>query len=208
MDRRDVLRMLGVAAIAARTDPARPGLGGSAAAQQPPQGPAGTPSDPDLLRPRIWWNTILTPGELTTLAALCDVIIPADDKSPSASAVGVPDFINEYASAPYEGQQNDLVRIRGGLLWLDTEAGKRFGKRFSDATPSEKAAICDDICWLPNAKPELREAAGFFDLIRDLAATGFYTTREGMKDLGYVGNTPLQRFDGPPPEVLKHLGLE
>jgi len=209
MDRRDVLRMLGVAAIAGRTDAARGASGGAGAGQEPPaQGPAGTPSDPDLIRPKVWWSKTLTSGELTTLAALCDAVIPADDKSPSASAVGVPDFINEYASAPYESQRNDLLRIRGGLRWLEAEAAKRFGKPFAEATASEQAAICDDICWLPNAKPELRAAAGFFDLIRDLAATAFYTTREGMKDLGYVGNTPLRRFDGPPPEVLERLGLD
>jgi hypothetical protein len=69
-------------------------------------------------------------------------------------------------------------------------------------------AICDDICYLPRAAPEFREAAKFFALYRDLTAGGFYTTPPGTMDIGYVGNVPLARFDGPPPEVLRRIGIE
>jgi hypothetical protein len=68
-------------------------------------------------------------------------------------------------------------------------------------------AICDDICYAPKAKPEFKQAASFFSKMRDLTAGGFYSTPEGWKDLGYIGNVPLAEFLGPPPEVLKHLGL-
>jgi hypothetical protein len=204
--------MLGAADAEAQ---ARPGAAGTtqppaAAARTPPPpaGPRGTPSDPDLLRPRKDWPRKLSAGELTTLTALVDVIIPADERSPSASAVGVPAWINEYVSYPAEAQQRDLVRVRGGLAWLDAESRRRFGALFARLTGPQQAAICDDICFLPEAKPEFRAAARFFDLVRDLSAVGFYTTDAGMKDLGYVGNVALPRFDGPPPEVLRHLGLE
>lgn len=211
MDRRDLLRTLGVSAalpILSRSQPPQPPQ--DPAAPQAPawRGPSGTAADPDLVRPKVTWEKVLTPGELTTLAALCDMIIPADETSPAASAVGVPDYINEWASAPYDYQRNTLVRIRGGLAWLNTESSRRFGKSFSAATDAERTAICDDICFLPEAKPEFRAAAAFFDTIRDLSATGFYTTHEGMRDLGYIGNVPLQQWDGPPPEVLRRLGLE
>lgn len=206
MDRREVLKTLGLSA-------ALPILSGSCAphTEAPPQpapgGPAGTPSDPDLLRPKIWWDKLLTPPELVTLSALCDLIIPADEKSPSASQVGVPDFINEWASAPFDYQRGALVRLRGGLAWLNTEATTRFGKPFAALSEGEKAQIADDICFASRARPELEAAAQFFDFVRDLTATGFYTTREGMKDLQYIGNMALPRYDGPPAEVLKHLGL-
>ena len=71
----------------------------------------------------------------------------------------------------------------------------------------QKTAICDDICYAAKAKPEFRSAAHFFARFRDLTAGGFYSTPEGMKDIGYVGNVPLATFDGPTPEALKHLGL-
>lgn len=177
------------------------------AVQQPKVGPRGTPTDPDLLRPKKDWPRKLSPAELATLTVLVDTIIPADAKSPSASAVGVPAWINEYVSAPYEGQMRDLIRVRGGLAWLNVESTKRFGRAFGRLTRAERQQICDDICYLPNARPEFQSAARFFDLVRDLTAVGFYTTDAGMKDLQYIGNMALPRFTGPPPEVLKHLGL-
>ena len=168
---------------------------------------AGTPSDPDLIDPVVPWDGVLTEKELRTVAALCDVIIPEDEGSPSASAVGAHDFVNEWVSAPYEGNQRDLVVVRGGITWLNVEAGARFGREFADLSLAEKQAICDDIAYQPRARPGHRAAARFFDKIRDLTATAFYTTQEGMSDLGYVGNLPMAQFDGPPREVLDRLGL-
>ena len=171
-------------------------------------GPRGTLSDPDLLRPKKDWPRKLSAAELVTLSALCDMIIPADAKSPSASAVGVPAYINEHVSAPYDNNARDLVRVRGGLSWLNVESSRRFSKTFARLTVAEKTQICDDIFFLPKAAPEFQQGARFFDLVRDLSATAFYTTDAGMKDLGYVGNVALPKWDPPPPAVLKHLGLE
>src|SRR4029079_1481674 len=117
-------------------------------------GPRGTPTDPDLLHPRASWPRKLSAHELATLAVLCDTIIPAGAQSPSRSAVGVPAYINEYVSAPYDGQMRDLVRVRGGLAWLNTESGDRFGRPFHLLSADQRARICDDICYLPDAKPE------------------------------------------------------
>ena len=163
--------------------------------------------DPNLHTKAVTWDRILTPLELRTVTVLCDTIIPADDKSPAASAVGIPDFIDEWVSAPYPNQVADRDKIRPGLAWLDKEANKRFQKAFADLDQPEINAICDDICFTQKAKPEFKEAASFFAKMRDLTAGGFYSTPEGWKDLGYVGNVPMTEFPGPPPEVLKHIGL-
>lgn len=175
--------------------------------QLPASKPRGTPSDPDLINPKIWWEKVLTADELTTLTMLCDIIIPADDRSPAASSAGVPDYINEYVSAPYDGSRRDLVTVRGGLVWLDTEASRRFGKRFANCTLEEQSGICEDIHYLPDARPELRYGAVFFSLVRRLTATGFYTTPTGMRDLPFLGNTPQLAWKGPPETVLQHLGI-
>lgn len=179
----------------------------AATPQHPRSGPRGTPTDPDLLHPKKDWPRKLSAHELATLAVLCDTIIPADAVSPAASTVGVPAYINEYVSAPYDGQMRDLVRVRGGLAWLNTESEARFGRTFNRLSATERQQICDDICYLPKAKPEFQAAARFFDLIRDLTATGFYSTDAGMKDLGYIGNVALPKFTDPPPEVMNKLGL-
>jgi hypothetical protein len=123
------------------------------------------------------------------------------------SGLGVPDFIDEWVSAPYEPQQNHRTMIVDGLVWLDEESQRRFGKDFHELEEAETHAICDDICYVPRARAEHREAARFFAVFRNLTAGGFYSTRVGMQDVGYVGNVPLPSFDGAPAEVLQRLGL-
>ncbi|MBI4625014.1 MAG: gluconate 2-dehydrogenase subunit 3 family protein [Verrucomicrobia bacterium] len=208
MDRRDAIKwMLTAAASVAVFE--RDAL---AAAATKPGAPAATGygTDPDLIKtykPGDFWPLTFTEAQRATAAALCDVIIPADARGPSASSVNVHDFIDEWISAPYPGHDADRRTVIEGLGWLNAEAQKRFSNDFVNLVARQRNAICDDICYAPKAKPEFREAAQFFKKFRDLTAGGYYTTPEGMKDIGYVGNVPLATFDGPPPEVLKKLGL-
>lgn len=156
-----------------------------------------------------FWPLTLTASQRNTAKVLCDLIIPADSSSPSASAVGVVDFIDEWISAPYKSQRQDRIQVLEGFAWLDTEATTRYGtgRAFASLTEAQQTAICDDICLVEKAKPELVQAAQFFARYRDLTAGGFYTTPQGRHDLKYVGNVPLPQFDGPPAEVLKKVGL-
>ena len=170
----------------------------------------GYGQDPKLLetyKPGDLWPLTFTKDQRRTAGLLCDVIIPADEKSPSASQLSVHDFIDEWISAPYLRQQEDRRIILDGLSWLDRESKKRFKKEFVDLSEDQRHQICDDICFEPKAKPVLKKAAQFFGRFRDLTAGGFYTTPEGMKDIQYLGNVPLTKFDGPPPEVLAYLKL-
>lgn len=226
MDRRHALKIMALAAAAPALAPGKAGAAdmvppptpsaGDAAApaagagpQEAGPGPRGDAWDPDLLNPVVPWGRTLTEDELASLAVLCDVVIPADDHSPAASTVGAHDFIDEWVSAPYDGNRADKVVVRGGLLWLDNESARRFGPgtRFRDLGEEQKHAICDDICYGPEARPGFEAASRFFDKVRDLTATAFYTTPEGMQDIQYVGNVPLPAWGPPPPEVLRHLGL-
>jgi hypothetical protein len=170
----------------------------------------GYGTDLDLQKiytPGELWPLTLSEEQKRTAGALCDLIIPADAHSPSASAVGVVAFIDEWISAPYPRQKKDRELILTGLAWLDAESGRRFSKPFAAAEAAQQTALCDDICYLPKAAPALKEAAQFFARYRDLTAGGFYTTPEGFRDLKYVGNVPLPSFEGPPLEVLKAAGL-
>lgn len=163
--------------------------------------------DPNLLDPTVPWPRTLTDKQLKTVSALSDLIIPADERSPSASQVGVPDFIDEWISAPYEGQEWDRKVVLKGLQWLDEESKRRHDKPFAELSEAEQSEIADTICYLPDAPEALKEAAEFFAKFRNLTAGGYYTTPAGRVEVGYVGNVALPSFDGPPPEVLKHLGL-
>lgn len=214
MERRDALKAMAAAAggLPILEHLAAPSQGqGAPAAQQPSPRPGARPRgdawDPDLLHPRKDWPRKLSAGELATLSVLCDTIIPADAKGPAASAVGVPAWINEYVSASNEAQQRDLVRVRGGLAWLSLESMKRFGKAFRATTAAQRTQICDDICYLPKAKPEFQFAARFFDLVRDLSAVGYYTSPQGMQDLGYIGNVAMPTFPEVSKEIREKLGV-
>ena len=170
---------------------------------------SGYGTDPDLqkiYKPGDAWPLTMTEPQRRTAAKLCDAIIPEDDQSPSASAVHVHDFIDEWISAPYKGHDADRQRILNGFAWLDQESHHRFNKAFAELEPGEADQICELICSREKAAPEHKEPAAFFSIYRNLTAGGFYTTPEGMKDVKYIGNVPLAKFEGPPDDLLRQVG--
>ena len=170
--------------------------------------PKGTPTDPHLRQGLVPWQRTLDDEALQTLAALCDLILPEDERSPSASALGCHDFIDEWVSAPYPNQQRDRAILLDGLDWLAEESESRFQQNtFTSLTENQQKAICDDICSPTNNDSRFVKPAQFFTLVSNLTAGAFWTTDSGMQDLQYIGNTPLPRWDPPPKEVLQHLGL-
>lgn len=171
----------------------------------------GVGTDPNLLphyRVGELWPLTLTVEQRALASILSDIIIPTDEHSPSASAVGVVDFIDEWVSAPYSEHQRDQKIILDGLAWMDAEALRRFHKLFKELGSTAQATICDTICTQSPTGGSLQLAVSFFALFRDLTAGGFYSTPVGRNDLNYVGNKALERFDGPPLELLKTLGLQ
>ncbi len=210
MDRRTTLKWMFAAAASVPALQLSFAADADALARDVAAGQKGYGTDPDLVKEWLpggpWPLTLTEAGRLTT-KTLCDLIIPADEHSPAASAVGVVDFIDEWISAPYPQQRADRDIVLPGLAWMDDEARKRFGNGFAAVTAVQRERIADDICSVSKAKPAFAAAAKFFAKFRDLTAGGFYTTPVGMKDIGYVGNVPLERFDGPPIEALKKAGL-
>lgn len=140
--------------------------------------------------------------ELKTITVLADIIIPADEKSGSASQAKVPEFIEFIV----KDQPRHQTPMRGGLQWLDIQCKKRYGKKFVACTKEQQLAMVDEIAYPGKAKPEMSQGVAFFNLMRSLTATGFFTSQIGIKDLGYVGNQP-NVWNGVPEEVLKQYGL-
>jgi len=205
MDRRTTLKWMAAATAAFPLGQFVPLKAAEHAREAKPYG-----TDPKLINafhPGELWPLTFTPAQRRLATRLCDTIIPADETSPNASAVGVVDFIDEWISAPYPTQTADRKLVLEGFAWLDAEAARRFSKPFTAVNAEQVHAICDDICYLPKAGADFVEAAKFFARYRDLTTGGFYTTPQGRKDVQYIGNVPLPRFDGPPLEVLKKVGL-
>ena len=210
MDRRTTIKWMLAASAAWPAWRSAAGQAARGAALLRPPAVPGYGTDPDLVtahRRGEYWPLTLTAAQRRLAGVLSDLIIPADEHSPSASSVGVVDFIDEWVSAPYPDQSRDRPIVLGGFRWLDEEATRRAGKGFADLDRAGQTGICDAICDAARATPERREAAGFFALYRDLTAAGFYSSPAGRKDLGYIGNVPLTSFDGAPPELLKKLNL-
>jgi hypothetical protein len=147
-------------------------------------------------------KTFFTPEEMATITILGDMIIPRDEVSGSASDAKVPEFIEFIVKDLPEHQ----TPMRGGLRWLDMQCLNRFGKPFKDCTQPQQIQMVDDIAYPKKAKPEMAQGVAFFNLMRNLTATGFYTSPIGVKDIGYMGNVP-NAWKGVPDDVLRQYGL-
>jgi hypothetical protein len=165
----------------------------------------GYGTDPNLLKPGVPWPLTLSADQRASLRIAADLMLPADDRSPSAGALGLDAFIDEWVSAPYPDQQRDRRLILSGLQWLDAESNARFGHGFAAASDSERRAIFDQIAFKAKIQPGYGRPAFFFSRLRGLMLGGFYSRPEGMKDIGYIGNTPATSFVGPTDEAMAHL---
>jgi gluconate 2-dehydrogenase gamma chain len=195
MHRRDVLKMLSagpIAALAITDAEARQAHHQVQAAQQAAR-KAGTAFKPKFFTAR----------EYETVRILSDLIIPADDRSGSATTAGVPEFM-DFIMIDMPARQ---VAMRGGLAWLDLECQRRFDRTFAGASAAQRTELLDALATYGQLEPGLTHGQAFFRAFRDLTASGFWTSKMGMTDLGYMGNAVVATWDGCPPEQLKKLGL-
>jgi hypothetical protein len=150
--------------------------------------------------------------EWSTVRVLADIVIPKDERSGSATDALVPEYMDFAMTDPLIGERERESRqtaMRGGLSWLDLECQDRFSRTFLDCGDAERKQVLDDIAYPENAqdKPGLGPGVKFFTSFRDLTASGFWSSQMGVEDLQYMGNTYVAEWKGPPPEVLKKLGL-
>jgi Gluconate 2-dehydrogenase subunit 3 len=206
ISRRDIFRLLaaGGATTAMLSGPAA--AAETAVAALPKAKRALT--DPDFNDFASPWEKPMVNSELATLAVLVDLLLPADELSPAPSAIGVPDFLNDWIGAPYPENIRDAEIIRGGVAWINTHATQLHQQRFAKLTVAQQTAILDSICDPVKSAPQLAAGTRFFTRLRTLALSGYYTHSSTWKSLGYVGNMPIGgAYPGVPDEVLKALGL-
>jgi hypothetical protein len=197
LNRRSMLQILGAAPVAvgftwteAEAAQARQS---AQAARKPAAGAAKTAYKPKFFNAHEW----------ATVNVLVDLIIPRDDRSGSATDAGVPEFMDFMM----DDQPTRQTAMRGGLAWIDLECQDRYDKTFLDCTAEQRAAVLDDIAWPAKAKPEFSQGIAFFNSFRDLTASGFWSSKMGVEDLKYLGNTMNPNWDGCPQEALKKLGV-
>jgi gluconate 2-dehydrogenase gamma chain len=144
-----------------------------------------------------------TPAEFRTVGILADMIIPRDERSGSATDAGVPEFMDFVMT----DRPNNQKWMRRGVAWIDAQSTTRFGKAFADASASQREQILNDIAWPARAPATLADGVNFFNGFRDLTSSGFWSSKMGVKDLRYIGNTYNPNWNGCPPEALAKLGV-
>jgi gluconate 2-dehydrogenase gamma chain len=196
--RRDLLKALTVLPASALLP--RSSAAGAEGKHLPADEPTASSAPPQPASKR----KILDEHEWKTVCILSDLIIPADERTGSATQAGVPEFIDAWL----ELQSGDLLaEIRGGLTWLDMECGRLFNRGFADCSETQQKQILDRIAYPAKAAPRDAHAVAFFSHLRDLVVSGFFSSKMGVKDLPYLGNTMVADWEGCPPEVLAKLGL-
>ena len=190
ISRRDMLRNLTVGAAAGSVLQMIPAEAAALAHQMVHQAKAASPAG--KYTPKFF-----SPHQYATLVFLCDTIIPRDDKSGGAGEAGAPEFIDLLTSENDEYQ----LEFGGGLLWLDNFCTDRYGVAFLASTPAQQREVLDLIAFRKNAKsdPSLSQGVAFFARLRQMTCDGFYTSKIGIEDLQYIGNTALASFPGCPP---------
>ena len=193
LNRREALKVLGAVPVAAAMGPAvahaesATGVVQAAIAQQ---------TGPKFFSAHEW----------KTLRVLVDYIIPRDEHSGSATEAKVPEYI-DFLLAEKDANPATQVAMQGGLAWIDTESLKRFNKTFVSATDAQRREILDDIAYPAKAKPEMSHGVVFFNRLRDMTASGFFSSAIGFQDLKYQGNVFNPGYDGCPPAALEKLGV-
>ncbi len=206
MNRRDSLKALGIGTLSATvlleacktSDKNAPETAETVAGGTPGRQPEELEREKKLLSDKFF-----TEHEMATITVLANIIIPKDAKSGSASDAKVPEFI-EFIVKDIPDHQ---LPLRGGLKWLDLQCLNRFNKTFVASSAAQQIEMVDLIAYPAKAKPEMQQGVAFFNRMRDLTATGFFTTEMGVKDLGFAGNSP-NKWVGVPADVLKQYGME
>ena len=164
-------------------------------------------SEPQQFAPKFF-----NAQELRTVRVLVDDIIPADSNSGSATQAKVPEFMDFILN---DGGNNPRTNMRNGLTWIDQESQRRFGKLYADAVQADRNKILDDIAWPARATAAFQApmSAGqqtpiaWFNTFRNLTASGYFSSRVGLKALNYTGNVFVREWKGASPAMMQKLGL-
>ena len=206
MNRRQSLKILGVSTVSAGLllDACRLDVKEDGNVAVPEVGNTADRQAKEIARDKkLNAETFFTSHEMATITVLGNIIIPKDEHSGNASDAKVPEFIEFIVKDMPEHQ----VPMRGGLKWLDMQSLKRYSNAFKDCGSKEQLALIDEIAYPAKAKSEMKQGVSFFNRIRNLTAIGFFTSKIGMEDVGYVGNKP-NRWEGVPADLIKQYGLE
>jgi gluconate 2-dehydrogenase gamma chain len=200
LGRRDALKLIGFMAAAPAFSVA---CSTEEAEERPDVEPATTAPNPETYQ-----HQLFSDHEYETVRELVDWIIPADERSGSATDAGVPEFVDFTLTDEKLRNRDEAQRaFRGGLAWVDYECLERYDTPFIECTETQQQELIEAIAWPEAAEPDMKPGVEFFNSLRDLTASGFFSSKMGMEDLTYQGNQYVAEWTGCPDEVLQHIGV-
>jgi hypothetical protein len=229
MKRRDILKRLAAAPIAAGfvwTDAEAQTAHHQAQAARQTARKSGAPFKPKFF----------TPHEYATVMVLVDLIIPKDERSGSATDAGVPEFMDFIMLDQKERQTamrgglawldrecerrfdkrfvdctpEQQTAILDDVSVNDQAPAKPVTPPAAEAAPPSEPSAARVLPGKPGdsgAPGELSHGIQFFRSFRDLTASGFWTSKMGIEDIGYIGNTLVPEWTGCPADALRKLGV-
>ncbi|HEX3684352.1 MAG TPA: gluconate 2-dehydrogenase subunit 3 family protein [Bryobacteraceae bacterium] len=195
VSRRDLFQIIGTAPAVAAV------VSGSALAQTTEHKHAAAPHENGAKGP--YQRQTFDDHQWRAVRVLCDLIIPADERSGSATQAGVPEFLDDWIAfrTAQDGNQDLQAQIFGGLMWLDRESNAQFQKDFADASADQQKQILDRVAYPKRAAKEDHPWVVFFSEFRSLTVSGFFSSKMGVADLPYLGNTAVAEWKGCDPQV-------
>lgn len=210
--RREVIRLLGIASVAASFPGFRNWAFAGAAEDAPAAAGAYQP---------LFFNA----DQYRLIAHLAELIIPADD-TPGASAAGVAEFMNfmvanrvPISGAGHSEPPRDSALKMGselqaqwieGLGWLNARCQYAHGRAFMDCEGAQQLALLSALAYKGQYTSATEGGREFFRLLRDYTVTGYYTSRVGLEALGFQGlRNSWPKVPGcPHPDDPEHLHLQ
>ena len=199
INRRDALKVLGVAPLAGMLDWSAPTV--ERATKMVERLHAAETVEAAAYTPKFF-----KAHEWRTVRVLADIVIPRDERSGSATDAKAPEFM-DFMLADKETSESTKVSMRGGLAWLDAEMRKRFGTDFISSNDGQRRAVLDDIAYPKKVAPELRRGSQWFDRFRNSVGAAFFSSAMGWQDLKYVGNVFNPDWNGCPKPATDKLGV-
>ena len=200
LNRRDALKVLGVAPLAGMLEWSAPGV------ERATRLVAALHADDIAGDAPAYAPKFFSAHEWRTVRLLADLIIPKDERSGSATDAKAPEFI-DFMLTDKETSEASKVSMRGGLAWLDEEMRTRFGTDFIASSDANRHAVLDDIAYPKKARPEFAAGVAWFTRFRSNVGSAFFSSAMGWQDLQYMGNVFNPAWNGCPPAATKKLGV-
>jgi hypothetical protein len=175
LQRREILRIMGMAGVAAHF----PGFVTWAFAHAHPL------SGPEQIKPAQYKPLFFSDQEYTLVERLTELIIPSDG-TPGAREAGVAEFV-DFMVAHDRSQQ---YKLRTGLTWLNAHAERMLGSSFLKLAEQQQIDLLEPLAYKAKYRPGEEDGRQFFQAIKELTVMGFYSSEIGYKEL----DNPALRF--------------